>query len=148
VLFDLSGLRWNGSRDRDGGGQMTQRVAFVVQGNPIPKARPRVVLREGQRPRAYTPRQTKAYEAEVAWAAKQAMRGRTPFAGPVGMTLKFYRATRARADGDNLEKAIADAMNGLVYLDDDQVVECHRYKRLDRQWPRVEVEVWEVEEVG
>lgn len=125
---------------------MKQRVAFVVQGNPIPKARPRVVLRGDKQTMAYTPQRTRNWEAWVNWQAKEAMRGRAPFEGPVSMTLKFYRKDRTRVDGDNLEKAVADALNGTVYLDDDQVVECHRYKRLDPAWPRVEVEVWEVEE--
>jgi Holliday junction resolvase RusA-like endonuclease len=71
------------------------------------------------------------------------MAGRAPLEGPVAVELRFYRRTAHRADGDNLEKSALDAMNGIVFLDDAQVVECHRYKALDRERPRVEVRVWE-----
>lgn len=119
-------------------------IRFTVTGNPIPKARARVTLRPGRRATAYTPGRTKAYEQEVALAARQAMGRRAPLAGPVGLELWLYRATMHRADADNMEKACTDAMNGIIYLDDAQIVECHRYKRLDRENPRAEVRVWEV----
>ena len=121
-------------------------IRFVVEGNPIPKARPRVITtRTGTR--AYTPSRTKRWERLVAQAAARAMDGRPPLEGPVGVKLRFYRKDRRRVDGDNLEKSAADPLNGVVWLDDSQVVECHRYMGLDRERPRVEVEVWEVEDI-
>jgi hypothetical protein len=41
------------------------RVAFTVEGNPLPKERPRVVLNNGTRPHGFTPRRTMEWEAAV-----------------------------------------------------------------------------------
>jgi Holliday junction resolvase RusA-like endonuclease len=67
------------------------------------------------------------------------MGDREPVSGPVALTLWIYRGDRRRVDGDNIEKAAADALNGIIWQDDQQVVDCHRYKRIDRRRPRLEV---------
>ena len=120
-------------------------IAFTVFGNPIPKARPRVRIQAGQKAHAYTPLRTRNWEAEVKDAARVVMGGRDPLAGPVGVELRIWRGDRRRVDADNIEKAIADACNEIVWDDDDQIVEMHRYKGLDRENPRAEVRVWEVD---
>jgi Holliday junction resolvase RusA-like endonuclease len=71
-----------------------------------------------------------------------------PLEGPVAIRLRFYRADHRRADADNCEKAIADALNGICWLDDSQIVECHRYMAVDRGRPRVEVEIWKLEDIA
>ena len=122
-----------------------QPVAFTVAGNPRPKERARVVVRSHGKAHAYTPQRTRTWQAEVAWAAKMAMDGRPPLQGTLAVEVWFYRATRHRADADNLEKSTYDAMNGIVYEDDDQLVDGHWHKRLDRDNPRLEVRVWEID---
>ena len=126
----------------------TNQIHFTVYGNPIPKARPRVVVsRFNRRARAYTPVRTKQWEAEVAQAATLAMGNEEPHSGPVELTVWFYRGDKRRVDGDNCEKAIADSLNGIVWLDDQQVIDCHWYKRYDRHKPRAEVSVRLIDEV-
>ncbi len=114
-------------------------VSFTVEGNPIPKERPRVILRPGRRATAYTPQRTRAWEGYVGDVARLAMAGRPPLTGPVELTLRIWRATAARADGDNILKGVSDALNGIVWEDDSQIVTCHWYKAIDRDRPRVEV---------
>ena len=121
-------------------------ISFTVSDNPIPKARARVVV-QGNRTHAYTPRRTKHWEAQVKDAAQAAMAGRPPLQGLVAMELWIWRGDLRRADADNIEKGLSDACNEIVYLDDDQIVEMHRYKGLDRENPRAEVTVWELEGV-
>jgi Holliday junction resolvase RusA-like endonuclease len=59
---------------------------------------------------------------------------------PVKVTLTWYRS-RKSGDLDNRTKLVADALNGLAYADDKQIVEWHLY-RVDGQRPgRVEVTV-------
>jgi Holliday junction resolvase RusA-like endonuclease len=126
-------------------------VAFTVDGNPIPKARPVTRWKDGQKPRTFTPRTTAAWEAIVGLRALQAMRGRDPLRGPVAVELHFYRKDRAACDFDNLAKAVIDAVQrspdapfGIVILDDVQVVEAHIFKDVDPDNPRVEVRVQEL----
>ena len=121
---------------------MSNEIRFTVLGNPIPKARARVTIRAGQKAHAFTPTRTRDWEARVKDAARPAMIGHRLFTGPVAVELWLWRGDRRRCDGDNLEKALTDACKGIVWEDDDQIVDMHRYKRLDLENPRALVRVW------
>lgn len=47
---------------------------------------------------------------------------------------------------DNLMKGLFDAMNGVVFLDDKQVVEVLHTRKIFGEKPRIEVEIEEIEE--
>lgn len=116
-----------------GGGDMTHShshhvrrapgpiLDFFVPGRPIPKGRPRVALKSG---RVYTPQTTRDWEAHVAGHAllARAKAGFTaPLAGKLRVALAFSGA-RANADADNLSKACLDGAQGVIYVNDSQVV--------------------------
>lgn len=73
------------------------------------------------------------------------MRGYKIIDCAVEVTLVFYRkfapTSRSYGDFDNLAKAICDALNGIVYKDDSQIVRCKIEKRQDKENPRVEISV-------
>ena len=71
-------------------------------------------------------------------------RGIRPFAGPVAVYLRVYRA-RKSGDLDNSIKVLLDALCGVAYADDKQIVELHSWRHDDPENPRVEVEVRRVE---
>ena len=108
-------------------------TTFFVPGRPIPKARPRL----SRRGHVYTPRGTSAWEADVGWTAKAA--GVQPIEGEVSIDLEFNLPDRKRVDLDNLIKAVLDGLNGVAWGDDDQVCEIHATKRIDQNWPGVQV---------
>ena len=91
-------------------------ISFTIDTQPLPKQRPRVV-----NGRAYTAKETREYENHVAWLARIAMGERPPLAGPLVLEVQFRRTGKRTADLDNLIKAVTDAMNGIVYADDQQV---------------------------
>lgn len=120
-------------------------IQFTVSGQPVAKGRPRFRI---VRPRdgaefvnAYSPPETVAYEARVSMAAKIAMAGRFPSSAPIEIMLELrmqipeswtkkkrlaaslgqVRATK-KPDADNVLKGVKDAMNGIVWVDDSQVV--------------------------
>lgn len=66
--------------------------------------------------------------------------GVTPISGPVAVFLDVYRP-RKRGDLDNILKATLDSLNGIAYVDDDQVQEIHAVRYDDKRAPRVEVSV-------
>jgi len=115
-------------------------IRFTVPGNPIPKGRPRTVKRGGQTV-TFTPRRTAEYAEAVALVARRAMAGEPPLEGALSVRVRFYRRDRRRVDGDNMTKNVLDAMNGIVYLDDSQVVDCRWTKHVDRADPRAEVQI-------
>lgn len=104
-------------------------VTFPVLVRPIAKGRPR--FGKGS---VFTPERTRKYEQIVRNEAERAMAGREPFDGPVGVRCQFCFKTPkknaekegewrvGRPDLDNLLKAVTDAMNGIVYNDDSQIV--------------------------
>lgn len=46
------------------------------------------------------------------------------------MHVAFYMQDRRRVDYDNLAKLVTDALNGVAYVDDSQIVESIIYKVL------------------
>lgn len=64
-----------------------------------------------------------------------------PFDGDVAVYVHVYRS-RADQDLDNYSgKTVLDALNGVLFHDDIQVVELHSFRRDDKTNPRIEVEV-------
>ena len=114
-------------------------VEFMVLGAPKGKERPRAAkLRD--RTIVYTPKKTKDYEREIATAYRTQCRG--IFSGAVAIEIHAYyeipkSASRKRVldmvtdrerptkkpDVDNIAKAVCDALNGVAYKDDSQVVD-------------------------
>ncbi len=90
------------------------RVTFFVAGPPVPAARPRVTKRG-----TFIPQRQRDYAKQVQLAAKAA--GVKSIEGPVWMDLHFYVADGRRRDGDNLQKLVQDALNGIAYADDSQI---------------------------
>lgn len=57
------------------------------------------------------------------------------------MYLKFWTIDNRRRDTDNLTKAVKDALNGIVYKDDSQVLAELAWQEKDKADPRTEVYV-------
>lgn len=93
-------------------------MTFTVPGKPIPKARPRV-MRGGW---TFTPKKTKDYETFVAYHAIAAMPRDWKINSLYSLGLLFF-GSHPRSDFDNLAKAVSDALNGVVWKDDCQVIE-------------------------
>lgn len=115
-------------------------TCFLIPGRPVGKARPRMNTQTGA---AYTPQSTKDYERRVKYAyinAYPAVSDRL-HQGAVAVEITAYfpipaswakykkRAALAgkmqpetKPDWDNIGKIITDALNGLAYRDDAQVV--------------------------
>jgi len=114
-------------------------ISFTIPGRPIPAAR---MTRRGK----WVKRQAQKYLAfkeQVGWEARKHFKGE-PWQGPVGIELRFYlKVNRSRGDGDNLQKAIFDGLNKVIFEDDIQVVEGHFYI-LDGEPQRTEVRVWKL----
>ena len=122
-------------------------IAFEIPGPPVGKGRPRA-FRMGNSIRLHTPEKTASYESMVKLAAHRAMQGAALLAFPVALSLvvlhpipKSWSKRKQEAalagterpttkpDADNVAKAISDACNGIVWVDDAQVVELHVSKR-------------------
>ena len=140
---------------------MSLQIYFNVDGQPQGKARPRF-KKVNNFVSVYTPAKTKTYEKEIKEAAIIAMGPLKPLETAVAVHLHMYasvpasyskKRTKACLDGserptkkpdaDNTAKAFLDAMNGVVYKDDAQIV----YLTASKNYgviPCVHVSVYEV----
>lgn len=128
-------------------------IHFIVPGQPVGKARARV-----GRFRTYTPENTVNYENLVKSAAFDAMNGSAPMDGmlQVGITayMQMPKASKKRTelmlsgdirpakkpDIDNIIKSALDALNGVAFLDDKQVVTLFARKYYS-DTPRLEIAI-------
>lgn len=56
----------------------------------------------------------------------------------------LYMGNRRKADIDNFNKLVFDALEKIVYEDDKQILELHITKHYDKENPRVELTVAEL----
>jgi Holliday junction resolvase RusA-like endonuclease len=122
------------------------QIMFTVPGQPHGKGRPRFA-RRGNFVATYTDAKTASYEDQVRFYALQAMGSSEPLKTALEAFIyirllvpKSYPKKRVLAclngsewpckkpDLDNVVKSFMDAMNGIVYGDDSQVVEIHTTK--------------------
>lgn len=140
-------------------------VHFSVPGQPIGQGRPHF-SRRGGFVRAYDPPKSRQYKALAQQKIQQVYMNK-PLEGPIAVYMvqyfyipKSYSKKRKqkllaqleyhthKPDDDNVYKAITDAMSGLVYLDDKQVIQHDVFQWYSKS-PRVEVlvtdNVWDFE---
>lgn len=129
---------------------------------PVAQARPRAT-RFGRGIRLYDLEQVHVYKAQLAESAQFMYHGE-PLTGPLVVTIKFYRAIqqsetkkrhRLKAQGairptkkpdlDNYIKSTLDGLNGVLWVDDNEIVELHTGKYYSDH-PRIEIEVEEEHE--
>ena len=120
---------------------LTLKLTIPIE--PLPQPRPRFSYG-----RCYQPARIVEYKAEIAKAARLAMKDSEPMTGELSAVIRLYRkykrCSRRFGDFDNLAKAITDACNGIVFTDDSQIVRCSIEKFTDKEKPRVEVEIQEL----
>ena len=131
----------------DGHEEKGKMIGFTIEGAPVPKGRPRFT-RTGH---TFTPAKTRQYEALVTARAREAMigkrkiekpnavrvdilaifpvpsswsKGKTPHSG----LCKGVEHHVSKPDLDNVQKAILDGMNGIVFEDDSQVIDSRTRK--------------------
>lgn len=106
--------------------------SFVLRGEVRGKPRPRFSSRGGYG-RAYTPASYMKYERSIAKAYTEA--GGKKFIGAMSVSIFIHRELpksrpkrilaeldTSKPDIDNVAKAVLDALNGVAYEDDRQVV--------------------------
>lgn len=107
-------------------------VVFTVHGKPLPQGS--TVATSSGKVRHHGHAKLSAWRQAIGWAARAAMRTQ-PLTGPVTVSLQFLfegdpqRAMAKRPDVDKLGRAVLDALTGIVWRDDCQVVGLTMTKR-------------------
>ena len=115
-----------------------ESVAFTVLGPPRPKERARVVAGRG----AFTPERTRQYARAVASVGAVHCGHGWRRDGAFRILTLFVFKSRRRRDVDNCLKAVLDALNGIAWRDDSQVMVATCEKRCEPTEPeRTEVRI-------
>lgn len=137
-------------------------IKFTIPGNPFGKERPKFT-RVGRGVKTYTPEKTANYETLARWMYQQAAHGARfaddamldarlilYFAIPKSasskkreLMLKGKIRPTKKPDVDNAAKVVLDALNGLAYRDDAQVVDSMQRKFYSEN-PRVVVSISDI----
>lgn len=143
---------------------LTMRFEFDIE--PVEQARPRAT-RMGKGIRLYEPKKVNVFKKQLGLLAKQQMldRGLEPFDGPLEVCMVFYRPVQAslsqkerarrlsgvhrptvKPDLSNYIKALEDGLNGIIWIDDNRIVQIVAEKKYSDR-PRIVIEVNKVDEV-
>lgn len=139
---------------------MTKSIHLFIPGNPVPQGRPRACIR-GKHASVYEDAKSKDWKKTIAVHAQyQLDRLSFDVKGPrvlIDTAIKLeveFRLLRpksvsvkkrpepiTRPDLDNLVKAVKDALTGVLWRDDSQVIELEAKKVYDNP-PGVDITVW------
>jgi crossover junction endodeoxyribonuclease RusA len=109
---------------------------FWVSGTPVPKQSFHYTVNGG----GFTDPKVKAWQQLVTLEASLYYHG-APLAGDVHVQLTFALPDRRRKDLDNLSKAVLDALNGIMWVDDTQVTKLTITKSVNAAAPGVGIMV-------
>lgn len=137
-----------------------EELKIVIPGEPCAQGRPRFSTKGGF-VKAYDPEKSRNYKAYIKYIASQEVKNKgwqiTDQAIEVSITAymtipkskpkKFKMAAldgnlrpTKKPDVDNLFKAVTDALSGIAYVDDKQIVEATQSKWYAKE-PRIEVSI-------
>lgn len=140
------------------------RFEFDIE--PVEQARPRAT-RFGKSIRIYDPKKVTVFKRQLGRLTRQAMQERylEPFDGELTVRFEFYRPVQksisqkeramrlsgvhrptVKPDLSNYIKALEDGLNGIIWIDDNRIVQIVAEKKYSDR-PRIVIEVNKVDEV-
>ena len=138
-------------------------MKLVFEIEPVEQARPRAT-RMGRGIRLYDPKKVSVYKKQLAMMCKFQYK-QAPLTGPLMVELNFFRHVQSslskkeralrlsgshrpvvKPDTDNYIKSTLDGLNGLLWEDDNQIVDLIAHKYYSDN-PRVEIEVTQLNEL-
>ena len=138
-------------------------MKLVFEIEPVEQARPRAT-RMGRDIRLYDPKKVSVYKKQLGMMCRFQYK-QAPLAGPLKVEMNFFRHVQSsvskkerklrlsgshrpvvKPDTDNYIKSTLDGLNGLLWEDDNQIVDLIAHKYYSDN-PRVEIEVTQLNEL-
>lgn len=89
-------------------------------------------------PQGYMNKAGKDLKEDYQWQIKSQYHSK-PIEGDIKLKVDLYFGTKRKQDIDNFNKLVYDALTGLVWKDDNQIIEVLTRKFYDKKDPRIEV---------
>ena len=137
------------------------KIKFTVYGKPVPQARA-IVTTRGSKPHGYYPERCENWREAVGWTAKSQHPKPILLTGALLLKVIFwlpkpkskseferYPTTQRGGDLKNFVSGIEDALEGICFANDAQIVQHNTLKiyctKHGDTKPRVEIEIMELE---
>ena len=116
-------------------------MIITLKGSPMTTGRLYATVCRGSFPQRYLVPKGKALKEDYQWQIKQQLKGQRMFTEPLRVAIQLFLSSKRKADWDNFHKLSMDAMTGLCYEDDSQIMYATVMKGYDKLNPRIEVEI-------
>jgi Holliday junction resolvase RusA-like endonuclease len=117
-------------------------MKITLLGKPMSNNSIYKTMCRGNFPNRYMATKAKELKESYQWQAKAQWPSK-PLECPINVIITTYHDNHRRNDFDNFHKLSMDALTGIVYFDDSQIVEAKVIKSFDKKNPRIEIEVLE-----
>lgn len=118
-------------------------ISITLLGEPKSTSHVYKMTCRGRFATMYMDQMGKALKEDYKWQVKSQFK-KKPLKGSLEIWIILYFGTKRRCDWDNFHKLSMDALTGMVWEDDEQILEAHVSKRYDKGKPRIEIEIIEM----
>jgi len=118
---------------------------IILTGNPLSTQNVYKIASRGGFARMYMSKEGKDRKEEYHWELKQQWGRKKPLQGNLSIGIDLYFGDKRKRDWDNFHKLSMDAMSGIVWDDDSQVLEAVVKKEYDKKNPRIEINIIKID---
>jgi Holliday junction resolvase RusA-like endonuclease len=115
-------------------------INIILQGEPKSTSHIYKVRNCGNFVTVYMSKEGKDIKESYQWQAKSQYKG-LPIAESIEVTVKLFFGTKRRCDIDNFGKLWQDAMTGILWIDDSQIMIMYLSKHYDKNAGRIELAI-------
>lgn len=117
---------------------------ITLKGNPLSTNNVYPINCVGKFPRKYISPKGRALKEDYFYQVKQQWKDK-PLEGNLEIQVKLFFGDKRVRDWDNFHKLSMDALSGIVWVDDSQIQMAHVCKHYDKENPRIEIDIIEIE---
>ena len=112
---------------------------IILKGNPLSTQHCyKHVCRNGKFPSVYMDARCKTMKEDYMWQAKTQWK-RKPLTEELSVGIKLYFGDKRKRDWDNYNKLFLDALEGIVYVNDNQIKKALVEVFYDKENPHIEI---------
>jgi crossover junction endodeoxyribonuclease RusA len=115
-------------------------MKIILQGNPLSNQHIYQYVCTGKFPRMYMTDKGKKLKENYQWQIKSQWKGKV-LKEDIEIKVDLYFKDKRRRDIDNYGKILLDSLEGIIVEDDKQIKKMTITKNIDKENPRIEIEI-------
>lgn len=117
-------------------------INIILKGQPKSTQHCYKYACRGTHPTMYMSKECKALKEDYMWQAKSQWNKET-LKGELSVIINLFFGTKRKVDWDNFHKLSMDALEGIVYDNDNQIRSVIVTKGYDKENPRITIGIYE-----